>query len=194
MLAKTLQIDQKLTFNICHTLNQSISPKLKNIFDGTDPLPKNWWFGGRGSRTSNDKNLEYVSGRIRWTFQRCSKYLECPPDIADVRWFENHMHFIYCLQNIAKILGGRWKHPSRQLNYEKHRLLSRRVAKKKQEKDIFILTPKKMLLCNFMHFFTSRSNFFFVCFNSSSLALSFLRNSLFKLSLSSFSFSTIFSY
>ena len=40
-----------------------ISPKLKNIFDGTDPPPKKRPFEGGGSRGLKYKDLGYVSGR-----------------------------------------------------------------------------------------------------------------------------------
>ena len=40
MLTKILQIDQKLTFNVFHILNQYRISKIEKIFDGTDPRQK----------------------------------------------------------------------------------------------------------------------------------------------------------
>jgi len=45
-LTKILQIDQKLSFNVFHILNQYCISKIKQISDGRDP-PKNghFWCG-----------------------------------------------------------------------------------------------------------------------------------------------------
>ena len=48
VLTKILQIDQKLTFNVFHILNQGRISKIEKIFDGTDPLKKNDHFFGGG--------------------------------------------------------------------------------------------------------------------------------------------------
>ena len=40
VLTKILQIDQKLTFNVFHILNQGRISKIEKISDGTDPPPK----------------------------------------------------------------------------------------------------------------------------------------------------------
>ena len=71
MLKKTLhlnrvQIDQKLTFNVFHLLNQGRISKIEKISDGTDPPQKRSFFGG--SRALDEKDFGYVSGRIRNQF------------------------------------------------------------------------------------------------------------------------------
>ena len=45
VLTKILQIDQKLTFNVFHILNQGRISKIEKILDGTD-LPKKAFFWG----------------------------------------------------------------------------------------------------------------------------------------------------
>ena len=61
VLTKILQIDQKLTFNVFHILNQYRISKIEKISDDTDP-PKNGHFLG-GSGALKYKDLGYVSGR-----------------------------------------------------------------------------------------------------------------------------------
>ena len=67
MLTKILHIDQKLTFNVFHILNQGRISKIeKKISDGTDPPPKkkgHFFFGG-GAGALDEKDFVYVSGRI----------------------------------------------------------------------------------------------------------------------------------
>ena len=46
VLTKILQIDQKLTFNVFHILNQVRISKIEKISDGTDPPPKKRSFLG----------------------------------------------------------------------------------------------------------------------------------------------------
>ena len=48
VLTKILQIDQKLTFNVFHILNQYRISKIEKIFDGTDPAPQKRAFLGGG--------------------------------------------------------------------------------------------------------------------------------------------------
>ena len=62
MLTKILQIDQKLTFNVFHILNQYRISKIETISGGTDPTQKNGHFFG-GSGALKYKDLGYVSGR-----------------------------------------------------------------------------------------------------------------------------------
>ena len=63
MLTKILQIDQKLTFNVFHILNQYRISKIEKNILWYRPLPKKRSFFGGGSGASNDKDLRYVSGR-----------------------------------------------------------------------------------------------------------------------------------
>ena len=63
VLTKTLQIDQKLTLNIFHSMNHCHISKIeKKRSDDTDP-PKKAFFWGGGSRALKAKDFEYVSGR-----------------------------------------------------------------------------------------------------------------------------------
>ena len=49
VLTKISQIDQKLTFNVSHILNQGRISKIEKISDDTDrPLPKRPFFSGGG--------------------------------------------------------------------------------------------------------------------------------------------------
>ena len=48
VLTKILQIDQKLTFNVFHMLNQGRISKIEKISDGTDPPQKKLIFFGGG--------------------------------------------------------------------------------------------------------------------------------------------------
>ena len=64
VLTKILQIDQKLTFNVFHILNQDRISKIEKISDGTDPpsTKRSFFFRG-GSGASDEKDFGYVSGR-----------------------------------------------------------------------------------------------------------------------------------
>ena len=62
VLTKILQIDQKITFNVFHILNQVRISKIEKIFDRTDPPQKNVIFFGR-SGALDEKDFGYVSGR-----------------------------------------------------------------------------------------------------------------------------------
>ena len=48
VLTKILQIDQKLTFNVFHILNQGRISKIEKISDGTTPPKKGLFFEGGG--------------------------------------------------------------------------------------------------------------------------------------------------
>ena len=48
MLTKILQIDQKLTLNVFHMLNQDRISKIEKISDGTSPPQKKGHFLGGG--------------------------------------------------------------------------------------------------------------------------------------------------
>ena len=63
VLTKILQIDQKLTFNVFHILNQGRISKIeKNIWwDRPPPQKKGHFFGGSGAL--DEKDFGYVSGR-----------------------------------------------------------------------------------------------------------------------------------
>ena len=63
VLTTILQIDQKLTFNVCHILNQGRISKIEKISDDRDPPGKKAFFAG-GSRASDEKDYGYVSDRI----------------------------------------------------------------------------------------------------------------------------------
>ena len=64
VLTKILQIDQKLTFNVFHILNQyRISKIEKNIWWDRPPPKKKFIFFGGGSRALDEKDFGYVSGR-----------------------------------------------------------------------------------------------------------------------------------
>ena len=65
VLTKILQIDQKVTFNIFHILNQGRISKIEKISDGTAPPPKKVFFG-EGSGALKAKDLGYVSGRMKF--------------------------------------------------------------------------------------------------------------------------------
>ena len=60
MLTKILQIDQKLTFNVFHILNQGRISKIEKISDDTAP-PQKKMVIFRGSRASDEKDFGYVS-------------------------------------------------------------------------------------------------------------------------------------
>ena len=66
MLTKILQIDQKLTFDVFHILNQGRISKIEKISDGTDPPKKKgsfFWSGEWGSRALDKTDFGYLSGR-----------------------------------------------------------------------------------------------------------------------------------
>ena len=64
VLTKILQIDQKLTFNVFHILNEGRISKIEKISDGTGPPQKKVIFFGVGSGALDEKDFGYVSGRM----------------------------------------------------------------------------------------------------------------------------------
>ena len=68
-LTKVLQIDQKLTFNVFHILNQGRISKIEKISDGTDPPPKKKVILGGGPGALDEKDFGYVSGRHEKLFK-----------------------------------------------------------------------------------------------------------------------------
>ena len=63
VLTKIFQIDQKLTFNVFHILNQGRISKIeKNIWWDRPPPKKGHFFGGE-SGALDEKDFGYVSGR-----------------------------------------------------------------------------------------------------------------------------------
>ena len=71
MLTKIFHIDQKLTFNVFHILNQGRISKIEKISDSTDyrpPKKRPFFLGGGASGDSKTNDLGYVSDQNCFQF------------------------------------------------------------------------------------------------------------------------------